>query len=82
MLILLVNLLNSKKELGAIRLRMQWVHSLTGLVSHLTQWSDVKLLEIGQQEIQIQKDKVERQHELQQKNLQSSTVAHRRLSTR
>ena len=53
------------QELGAIRLRMQWVHSLKGLVSHLASWSEAKLCEIKQQEAQAERDKVERQQALQ-----------------
>ena len=62
------------QELGAIRLRMQWVHSLKGLISHLANWSDAKLLDIEQQGIQIQKEKLERQDDLRQKGVQDDVL--------
>lgn len=54
------------QELGALRLRMQWIHSLEGLVSHLAHWSDAKLIDIEHQEMQIQKEKLERLDNLKQ----------------
>ena len=48
-------------DLGAIHLRMRWVHSLKGLVSHLEDWTEAKLQDVEVQERQLLKEKLEQE---------------------
>lgn len=59
---------------------MQWVHSLKGLVGHLIQWSESKVKDIEAQLIQMEKDKLERQANLQRQALESRFGEGRRVN--
>jgi hypothetical protein len=69
-------------DLGAIHLRMRWVHSLEGLVSNLEEWTESKLQELEIQQQQMEKEKLEQgdaaEHHLQLE--QDGPINHRKLA--
>lgn len=54
------------QEMGAIRLRVQWVHSFSGLLGHIRRWTAGKIEELTRQLGQIERDEAERRQAMRQ----------------
>lgn len=68
-------------DLGAIHLRMRWVHSLEGLVSNLKDWTESKLYELEIQQQQMEKEKLEQNIAAEQHvQLEDGPINHRKLA--
>jgi hypothetical protein len=69
-------------DLGAIHLRMRWIHSLQGLVSNLQDWTKSKVMELEVQQQQMEKNKLQQEgaaeHHLQLEH--DGPINHRKLA--